>query len=80
MSPASHSAPSRNAFGSLLGPATALFTGRSRGAGSLRGLDSHTLADIGIAQVGQGPAALQLATTDTGGLRVNRLPGKPPVE
>jgi hypothetical protein len=54
-----------------------MFAGRGHSAETLRGLDTHTLADIGIEHVGQGPATLEVAMTDTGRLKVNTTTDKP---
>lgn len=72
MSPSAHFASSRNAFGSLLSSAAALLAGRGPSAEGLRGVDARTLVDIGIDHVGQGPAALHVAVTDTGRLEVKK--------
>lgn len=80
MSPSIQPDASRNAICTLLSSAAALFTGRSQVPETLRDLDAHTLADIGIAQVGQGPATLHVAVTDTRRYEVKRSLGVPSPE
>jgi len=77
MSPSSHAAPSRSTICHLLNSAASLFSGRGQSADTLRGLDPRTLADIGIAQVGQGPGSLHFAMTDTRKLQVRKPLGMP---
>jgi hypothetical protein len=71
---------SRNAFCSLLSSAATLLTGRPQATETLRDLNAHTLADIGIAQVGQGPAKLHVAMTDTRRYEVKKSLGVPSSE
>jgi hypothetical protein len=80
MSPSIHAAPSRSTICHLLVSAASLFGGRGHSAETLRGLDARTLADIGIAQVGQGPESLHFAMTDTRKLEVRKSLGMPSAE
>jgi hypothetical protein len=80
MSPSIQPDAARHAISALLSSAAALLNGRSQAPETLRDIDARTLADIGIAQVGQGPATLHVAMTDTRRYEVKRSLGVPSPE